>query len=133
MATITLTVPERTMAQAEQAATALNRSVEEVLNDILAAALPDVRDAPADIQAELARMSWLDSQALWDLARSQMSAEAQAQIQNLSHLQGQRELTPHEQEQLDQLREEYGRTTLLKARAYTLLSLRGGEPLLNQV
>lgn len=133
MATITLTLPERTLEQAERAAAALNRSVEEVLNEILTAALPGVNDAPADMQAELARMTWLDSPALWDLARSQMSAQAQGQIQQLSHLQGQRTLTPAEHEQLEQLREEYGRRTLLKARAYALLSLRGGEPLLSQI
>ena len=133
MSTITLTLPERTMAQAQQAAAALQRPVEEVLSDILAAVLPTVHDAPADMQAELTRMTWLDSQELWRIAREQMSAEAQEQLQRLTHLQGQRPLTPEEHAQLDVLRQAYGRTTLLKARAYALLSLRGGEPLLRQV
>ena len=62
-----------------------------------------------------------------------MSAEAQERLQQLAHLQGQRALTAAEQEQLDALRQEYGRTTLLKARAYALLSLRGGEPLLSRI
>jgi hypothetical protein len=133
MSTITLILPERTMAQAQQAAAALQRPVEEVLSDILAAVLPTIHDAPADMQAELTRMTWLDSQELWRIAREQMSAEAQEQLQRLTHLQGQRPLTPEEHTQLDALRQAYGRTTLLKARAYALLSLRGGEPLLRQV
>ena len=133
MTTITVTLPERTMEQAQQAAAALQRPVEEVLSDILAAVLPTVHDAPADMQAELTRMTWLDSQELWRMAREQMSAEAQEQLQRLTHLQGQRPLTPEEHAQLDALRQAYGRTTLLKARAYALLSLRGGEPLLRQV
>jgi hypothetical protein len=38
--------------------------------------------------------------------------------------------TIQESRTLAALREEYGRVTLKKARAYTLLSLRGGQPLL---
>jgi hypothetical protein len=132
MTTITLTLPERTMEQAQQAATVLKRPVEEVLSDILAAVLPTVHDAPAEMQAELTRMTWLDSQELWRMAREQMSAEAQEQLRQLTQVQGQRALTSKEQAQLDALRQEYGRITLLKARAYALLSLRGGEPLLGR-
>ena len=133
MTTITLTLPERTMEQAQQAAEALQRPVEDVLRDLLAAVLPTMHDVPNDMRAELTRMTWLDSQELWRMAREQMSAAAQAQLQQLTHLQGQRPLTPDEQVQLDALRHEYGRITLLKARAYALLSLRCGEPLLSQV
>jgi hypothetical protein len=132
MTTITLTLPERTMEQAQQAATALKRPVEEVLSDILAAVLPTVHDAPAEMQAELTRMTWLDSQELWRIAREQMPAEAQEQLRQLTQVQEQHALTSKEQAQLDALRQEYGRITLLKARAYALLSLRGGEPLLGR-
>jgi predicted anti-sigma-YlaC factor YlaD len=132
MATITLTLPDRTMTQAQQAAVALQRPVEEVLRDLLAAVLPTVDDAPTELQAALLRMTWLETPELWRIARGHMSAEAQEQLQQLSHLQGHRLLTPEEQTQLDVLRQEYGRVTLLKARAYALLSLRGGEPLLKR-
>jgi hypothetical protein len=54
-------------------------------------------------------------------------------MQQLIQLQGERSLTPTEQSQLEDLRREYGRTTLLKARAYALLSLRGGKPLLSDI
>ena len=133
MTTITLTLPEPTMKQAQEAAAALQRPIEEVLSDILSAVLPATHDAPADMQAELTRMTWLDSQELWRIARGQMSTEAQEQLQELIHLQAQRPLGPEEQTQLDVLRQEYGRMTLLKARAYALLSLRGGEPFLSRV
>jgi hypothetical protein len=133
MTTITLTLPERTMEQAQQAAAALQRPVEEVLCDLLVAVLPAMQDVPDDMQAELIRMTWLDSQALWRIAREQMSAVAQEQFQQLTHLQGRRPLTPDEQAQLDALRQDYGRMTLLKARAYAVLSLRGGEPLLSPI
>ena len=133
MTTITLTLSEQTMERAQQAAAALKRPVEDVLSDILMAVLPDVHDAPEDMQAELTRLTWLDSQALWHVARSQMSAESQEQMRRLTHRQGQQPLTMEEQEQLDELRQDYGRMTLVKARAYALLSLRGGEPLLSRI
>jgi hypothetical protein len=133
MTTITLTLPERIMEQAQQAATALQQPVEEVLRDLLVAVLPTMQDVPDDMQAELIRMTWLESQELWRIAREQMSIAVQEQLQQLIHLQGQRPLTPDEQAQLDALRQDYGRMTLLKARAYALLSLRGGEPLLSQL
>jgi hypothetical protein len=62
MTTMTLTLPERIMEQAQQAAAALKRPVEEVLRDLLAAVLPTMHDVPDDMQAELMRMTWLDSQ-----------------------------------------------------------------------
>jgi hypothetical protein len=93
MTTITLTLPERIMEQAQQAAAALQRPVEEVLRDLLVAVLPTMQDVPDDMQAELIRMTWLDSQELWRIAREQMSAAVQEQLQQLTHLQGQRPLT----------------------------------------
>jgi len=57
MTTITLTLPERTMEQAQQAAAALQRPVEDVLRDLLAAVLPTMHDVPNDMRAELMRMT----------------------------------------------------------------------------
>ena len=133
MATITLTLPDHTLAQAHQAAAILQRPVEEVLSDMLSTVLPSVDDVPADMQMELTRMTWLDNEVLWQVARGAMTPKAQAQMQQLIQLQGERSLTPTEQSQLEVLRREYGRTTLLKARAYALLSLRGGKPLLSDI
>jgi len=133
MATITLTLPDHMLGQAHQAAAILQRPVEEVLSDMLAAVLPLVCDAPADMQAELTRMTWLDNKDLWRIARDTMTSEDQTQMQQLIQLQGERSLTPMEQRQLEDLRRDYGRITLLKARAYALLSLRGGKPLLNHI
>ena len=133
MTTITLTLPERTMKQAQQAAAALQRPLEDVLTDMLTAVLPTLEDAPADMQIELTHMTWLNNQALWDIARSSMPTAAQKQMRKLGQLPDQRPLTTAEQQKLDKLRREYGYVTLRKARAYALLSLRGGEPLLSQI
>jgi len=113
-------------------ANALQHPIEQVMADMLAAALPDVDDAPVMLQAELARMTWLSNQDLWAIARSAMSHQQQMQMRILVEFQSHRPLTPEEQTALESLREEYGRVTLRKARAYALLSLRGGHPLLSK-
>lgn len=132
MQNITLQLPETTMRRAQRVANVLQHPLQQVLADMLAAALPDVDDAPVMLQAELARMTWLSNQDLWTIARSAMSHQQQMQMQILVEFQSQRPLTPEEQAALESLREEYGRVTLRKARAYALLSLRGGRPLLSK-
>lgn len=127
---ITLYLPETVMRRARQTADVLQRPLEEVLAAILAAALPDVEDVPADMQAELIRMTWLSDQELWAIAHSTMLDEQQEELRRLTELQSRRPLSPEEQDTLETLRQEYGRVTLRKARAYALLSLRGGQPLL---
>ncbi|OGO41162.1 MAG: hypothetical protein A2Z04_09500 [Chloroflexi bacterium RBG_16_57_9] len=127
---VTLHLPEAVMRRARQAASALQRPLEDVLTDTLAAALPDVEDAPSDLQTDLARMTWLNDHELWAIARSTITEEQQNQLYYLTELQSQRPLTQEEQTTLETLCQEYGRVTLRKARAYALLSLRGGRPLL---
>jgi hypothetical protein len=115
------------MQRARTAAEALHRPLEEVLTDMLAATLPDVEDAPPETQAG---MTWLSTRELWMIARSEMPAEQQQQLQDLAEFQTERPLSLEEEESLEMLRREYGRITLFKARVYALLSLRGGQPLL---
>lgn len=124
MSTITLNLPDKTIQQAQQAATALKRPLEELLTDILTAVLPTNTDIPAHLQLELTNMTWLDTSSLWEIARSTMTPSDQADLQTLSQ---QSNPTPAQVAQLNQLRQEYGRVTLRKARAYALLSLRGGK------
>jgi hypothetical protein len=131
--TVTLHLPGTLMRRALISANALQRSMEEVLTDILAVNLPDVDQAPPTMQTELARMSWLSTEQLWGIAREMMSNKEQKQLRQLSELNAQRPLTQQEEEELDALRQAYGRVTLRKARAYALLSLRGGRPLLANV
>ncbi len=127
---ITLHLPETVLHRAQQAADALHHPLEDILTALLNAALPDVDDAPPEMQTELAQMTWLTPSALWEIARSVMSGPQQEQLGYLSDIQTQRPLTQTEQAQLETLRREYGRVTLRKARAYALLSLRSGRPLL---
>ncbi len=82
------------------------------------------------MQEELARMTWLDEQTLWSIAQSSLPARKQEHLAYLAELQTQRALTAEEIADLENLRQEYSRVTLRKARAYALLSMSGGRPLL---
>lgn len=130
MTTVTLNLSDQTIEQAQHAAVILQKPVEDVLRDFLAAILPSLQDVPTAMQAELTKMTWFDNQALWQIAQSSLSTSMQDELRTLSMTQEQRALTSAEQQRLETLRQEYGRVTLRKARAYALLSLRGGKPLL---
>lgn len=133
MTTITLNLPEPTLVQARQAALALQRPVEEILADMLTAVMPSLADVPPELQAELTQMTWLNNQDLWQIAHGSMSSQQQERLGQISQLADERELRPNEEEELETLRHEYGRITLIKARAYALLSIRGGKPLLENL
>lgn len=130
---ITLHLPATILRRAQQATRVLQRPLEEVLTVTLAAALPNVDDAPSDMWSELTQMTWLSDQRLWEIAHSTMTDEQQEQLRVLTEAQTRRLLTEDEQETLEALRREYGRVTLRKSRAYALLSLRGGRPLLSDL
>lgn len=127
---ITLPLSETIVHRARQAAAALQKPVEEVLAATLSAALPDLEDAPPSLRPELARMTWLSDEALWAVAESAMPVGRQEQFRYLAEIQSQRTLSKAEEETLASLRQEYGRLMLCKARAYALLSMRGGRLLL---
>jgi len=89
-----------------------------------------VDDTPSEMQNELTRMTWLGDNELWDIARSAMPIAQQEQLRALTETQTLRPLTADEQARQENLQREYGRVTLRKSRAFALLSLRGGRPLL---
>ena len=130
MDNITLTLPEPVLRRATETAALLEQSLEEVLALVIEATLPDVSDAPFDLQRELLRMTWLPNEELWSIANSQMSDDEHAQLINLVEQQQEGALATGETHKIEELRKAYGRITLRKARAYALLSLRSGYPLL---
>lgn len=128
---ITLDLPESILKRAQKMANALGRPVEEVLTLTLSTTLPDVEDTPLEMQTELMEMTWLSDQELWKIAESQMSEEDQIQLDKFNQRLASGEVTKEEQETIGTLRQRYGQITLRKARAYALLSLRSGKPLLS--
>lgn len=130
MQDVVIRLPDPIMRRAEQAAEVLQKPVDQLLATLVTAALPDLEHVPAQLQPKLARMAWLGEQELWSIACSVMTSRQTARLRKLSQLEEEGRLTVEEQAELADLRQLYGEITLLKARAYALLSLRGGLPLL---
>ena len=128
---ITVEMPDEVMQHLRQASAVLDIPVERVLVQIVSATLPDLHDVPDDVQAALVRLTWLPDEELWRITESFSTEAQQKQLGILSRREA--ELSPSEREELEALRREFGRLTLLKARAFALLSSRSGRHLLANV
>lgn len=129
MTTITLELSDALARRAGWAAQAVHRPVEEVIAALLDGVLPALDDVPAEMQAELVEMTWCDDLALQAIAGAVLSDVDQRRLVELS---GRDRLSDAEREELDGLRDHYGKGTLRKARALALLSVRSGKSLLAQ-
>ena len=123
--TVTLRMPYPLYRRASRAADVLQRPVEEVLITTLDTALPPLEQIPAEIRAEVNALDTLNDDVLWKVAQSRMSMQQQERLDILLDAQGMRPLIAREVTELEELRTEYGRVLLRKARAYALLSERG--------
>ena len=69
---VTLPLPEHLYLRFEQVAQALQQSVADVLlHAVEVGSPPNWEDVPAEFQADLAALDWLDDKALWQIARGQ--------------------------------------------------------------
>ncbi len=129
MATLTFEISDSLLKRAHEAAQALDRPVEDILVGALSVSLPDIHDVPASMRSELLEMTFFDEESLWQIAKGEMTSAEQSELQALLDVE-KRPLVLQEQVRLQELRESYGKAMLRKARAYALLSLRSGQPLL---
>jgi len=123
--TVTLNMPAPVYQRAQRAAEALRRPMEEIIVETLGVALPPLDDVPPEMVSELATMSALPDDALWKAARGVMPTKQQTRFRTLSAAQQKRSLNRNEKQELNELRQEYGRVMLRKAQAYALLRQRG--------
>lgn len=125
MQAVTLELPDSLYRAARQVAAATGEPLESVLQASIAHALPPLDDVPANEAADLASLALLDDADLWQIARSTMSTEKQAELHELLDRQSADDLTPAEQDRLQALVDTYGQLTVRKAHAYLLLARRG--------
>lgn len=123
MSSYTLTVPEKLYKRAEELARLTARQVDEVLIDQLQELM--LPALPSDEQAELDAMRALSDDALWAIAREQMSDEVQQRMQLLMTRNARGVISPLERRELEQLVERGNRLMLRKAEAVALLIERG--------
>ncbi len=126
--TVIVTIPERLYRRLQAVAKHTNRAISDVLIDSAETLLP-IENAdtalPAEVVDELAAMRLFSDEALWQATEPTLSPEQQARLSELTKLQGERTLTPAEQNELTKLLAEYDRSVLHRAQALALLSVRG--------
>ena len=125
---VTVQIPQPLYHRLERAAVRLQEGVEDLLAETLQAVLPPADEISASIQAEIATLDGLDDAKLRDVAESEMALRDQQILDRLLDLQSMRPLTDDEAGHLEELRADYGRVLLRKARAFALLAERG-QPL----
>ena len=121
---VTLALPETVYRLAEQTAAAVQRPVETVLVETLAATLPPISDLPENIAAEVAEFVGLGDDVLLAIAAETLSPTQQQKLTRLLKKNSEGALTKKEQVTLEELMDEYWRVTLQKAQAQAILARR---------
>ena len=123
---ITLSVPSEIYERVRQLADENDQSVEEVLVKLLKTTLRSP-SLPLSEQQELDALASLSEDALWTIAREQMSANKQNLMRRLMEGNNQGTLRPDEKATLETLVEDGHQLMLRKAQAAVILKERGFE------
>lgn len=124
--TVPVQIPEPLYHRLERLAKLTNRSLENVVEQALTTNLPPLPDhLPKEARIELQELELLNDDALWQVARSEVSSEHQTQISSLLEKNSQGTLTEAEQTRLSELQHQADQLMLKKAYAYVLLKWRG--------
>lgn len=121
----TLTLPEDVYQRARLIAEETSQPIDQVLIDYLRTLSAPLPVLAADEEAELDAMKHLSDDALWTMAREQMSASLQSQMQHLMDGNSKGTLAAEEQTTLENLVERGQRLMLRKSEAAALLTQRG--------
>jgi hypothetical protein len=123
METMTLELPKPIFEKLIHMAELSHRPVVEYLSESLD--LKVMPDVPAEMQAELAQMIYLNDKALWDATQPVLSPKEVERLRELNRRLKESGLSTDETREIDALVLKYNFSTLRRARAFALLKLRG--------
>ena len=125
--TVTLNISDGLYRRLQQRANQAHRSVEDEVLELVVGAIPVEDELPAELIEALAPLPTLTDAALWRVARSRLSGDVSAELEEL-HFKRQREgVTAEEADRAANLAQQYDRTMLLRAEAALLLKQRGHD------
>jgi len=124
---ITVQLPEPLYKQVKARAQQMQRSVEDELVAVVAAALPTIDELPTDITDELAQLTFLTDEELWQAARTTLNQEQSERMQALISKKQRDNLSPQEEEEAQQLAHYSDKVMLIRAQAAVLLKERGHD------
>ncbi|HEY7347827.1 MAG TPA: hypothetical protein VH599_05865 [Ktedonobacterales bacterium] len=125
---LTLNFPDDLYQRLKARAEGAQRSIEDELLSLAAAALDD-EPIPLDIQAAVASLSVLDDAALWQVARASRLSQEESDESEELHFRRQRgeRLTDAEKRRLAVLMHQYDKSLLVRSHALLLLKQRGHD------
>lgn len=122
---ILLDLPEDIAAKARAIAETTDQSVEQVLLDFLKSLAEPLPSLPFNEQKELDALQDLSDDALWTIARDQLSEAVQERAHVLMSKNNREHLSDVEQSELDALVQRADRLMVRKAEAAAILRQRG--------
>jgi hypothetical protein len=123
--TVAVHIPESLFHKLKRAAELTHRSVEDVTVTSLEAVLPSAQNLPPDIANELAAMHLFSDEALWAATAPSFSPTEEYRLNQLNAAAGERDLTPAEEAEQQNLITAYQRSVLRRAKALAILAQRG--------
>lgn len=123
METIALELPRPVFEKLTRLAELSHRPVVEYLTESLD--LKMLPDMPAEMQAELAQMTYLNDKALWDATQPTFLPQESERLRELNQQARESGLAADEMRESDALILKYNFSVLRRARAFALLKLRG--------
>lgn len=126
--TVSVELSEELYQRVRETATAVARSVQDVVAATIAMSLPPLeKDLPPEIRSELGAMALLGAEELREVSRESLDHDRQARLESLAELQKKQPLSGPEGTELAELVEQAQRVMLHRAEARRLLALRGHQ------
>ncbi|MEK7727326.1 MAG: hypothetical protein AAB354_02870 [candidate division KSB1 bacterium] len=124
---ITLHLPLPIMQRAKRLSQELQVSVENLLADAVATALPPLAGLQEELADELSRLAFLPDHEIWQVMRETLPSEHYEEMDALLDRKNQGRISATEQQTIDCLLEDYHRLVLRRGQAAVLLKARGYE------
>ncbi len=122
---VVVKLPEGIFERVNRIAEGLKQPVQQTLIKIVEAGLPSLAKIPPEYRSELEALEAMSDEELWEIARDEMPAAQQRQLEHLLRKNQAEGLSEAEQRSLDQLHAEANRFMLRKSYVYVLLKWRG--------
>lgn len=126
-ALLQIALPTEALEHLQQLADAQQRTVDEVVRDLLLQELSGLPPLPVAVEAELAALESLSDDALWLLADSTLTDSQQQELAALNDAAQQRPLTEAEAQRQQELIDAYNRLLVRRAHAASILKGRGHD------
>jgi hypothetical protein len=124
-AIIQIELPTETLVQLEKVARQKQRTVDELVREMILHELPGLPSLPDDIETELAAFDHLSDDVLWLLAHNTLSTAQQEELATLNEAGQQHDLTVAEQQRQQALLDAYDRMVVRRVQAAATLEARG--------